>query len=260
MPKWVEIEDAKRMGGLRLVLTADIGGPPWTEAAKAVFHVKKIPYAPVAQRPMATNQALLDWTGHENAPIAVYENEKARAGWTEILHLAERLAPEPSLIPPDEEDRIRFFGLANEICGEDGFAWNKRHLMVKDALDPKGRTGVPREIAVYLGERYGYAEAAAARAPGRMRDVLGALSEQLRTQRASGKRFLVGDALSALDLYWASFAALVAPLPQEVCPMPDWLRAAYTIEDREILSAMDPGLLRHRDEIYRDFLVLPMDC
>ena len=59
---------------------------------------------PVAQQPMVTNDALLAWTGHENAPIAVYENEKARAGWAEILFLAERLAPEPRLIPTAPED------------------------------------------------------------------------------------------------------------------------------------------------------------
>ena len=95
----VPIEAAKRTSGLRLVLSA-IPGPPWTEAAKAVFHVKRIPYAPVAQQPV--------------------ENEKPRAAWTEILFLAERLAPEPSLIPQDPEDRVRMFGLAHEICGEDG--------------------------------------------------------------------------------------------------------------------------------------------
>lgn len=259
MPQYVPIETAQSMRGLRLVLTA-IPGPPWTEAAKAVFHVKRIPYVPVAQQPVATNEALLAWTGHSNAPIAVYEDERPRAGWAEILFLAERLAPEPSLIPGDPEDRVRFFGLAHEICGEDGFGWNRRHLMVQSGLDPAEGGQIPREIAQYLGSRYGYSNEAAARAPSRLADVLRALSAQLRSQTKRGRRFLVGEALSALDLYWAAFAALVEPLPAPLCAMPDWLRRTYTIGDAALRAAVDPELLAHRDRVYRDHLELPIDA
>jgi glutathione S-transferase len=256
MPDYVPIGKAKEMGGLRLVLTA-IPGPPWTEAAKAVFHVKRIPYVPVAQQPVATNDALREWTGHENAPIAVYENERARTGWAELLFLAERLAPEPRLIPEDPEVRARLFGLAHEICGEDGLGWNRRHLMVRDAYE--GRSGIPREVARYLAERYGYGEAAARRAPGRVAAILRLLSAQLCAQREKGRSFLVGDSLSALDLYWAAFAALLEPLPEADCAMPEWLRASYTAGDPEVRAALDPALLEHRDRIYREYLPLPID-
>ena len=255
MPNYVPIEEAKGMSGLRLVLTA-IPGPPWTEAAKAVFHVKRIPYVPVAQQPMVTNDALLAWTGHENAPIAVYENEKARAGWAEILFLAERLAPEPRLIPTAPEDRILMFGLAHEICGEDGLGWNRRHIMVTDAYQARG---VSREIGDYLAVRYGYAEAAAKRAPGRVVEILRSISKQLRAQRERGRDFLIGDSLSALDLYWATFAVLLQPMPPAECPMPDFLRASYTVTEGPIKDALDPALLEHRDRIYRDYLALPID-
>ncbi|MGH7822208.1 MAG: hypothetical protein ACREQ9_20795 [Candidatus Binatia bacterium] len=247
------------MPGLRLVLTA-IAGPPWSEAAKAVFHVKRIAYAPVAQQPQLTNEDLREWTGLTNAPIAVYGDERPRAGWADILFLAERLAPEPRLIPAEPEERIRFFGLAHEICGEDGFGWNRRHLMIREALDPEGRGGAPREIAEYLAARYDYGEAAASRAPARIAEILRALSRQLREQRERGRRFLVGASFSALDLYWAAFAALVKPLPPESCRMPQWLRTSYTIEDAELGAAVDPALLEHRDRIYRDHLELPIDA
>ncbi|MBI2963735.1 MAG: hypothetical protein HYY35_08280 [Deltaproteobacteria bacterium] len=259
MPDYVPIEEAKRMSGLRLVLTA-LPGPPWTEAAKAVFHVKRIPYVPVAQRPLVTNQALEEWTGHSNAPIALYDDERARAGWADILFLAERLAPEPALIPVDPQDRVRCFGLAHEICGEDGFGWNRRHLMVRDGLDPAGSGAVSREVADYLGRRYGYGEAAAARAPRRIAEILRVLSAELRAQRGHGRRFLVGEALSAVDLYWAAFASLVEPLPPDLCAMPDWLRHVYTITDASLRAAVDPALLEHRDRIYRDHLELPIDA
>ena len=257
MPEYVPIEKAKTMPGMRLVLTA-IAGAPWTEAAKAVFHVKRIPYAPVKQLPIETNAALREWTGHENAPIAVYENEKARVGWVEILFLVERLAPEPRLVPADPEDRVRMFGLANELCGEDGLAWNRRHQMIAGSAVPDG--AVPKPIGEYLAEKYGFSEANAARAPKRVAEILATMSRQYRAQQSRGSRFLIGDSLSALDLYWATFAAIVEPMPGDRCPMPDWLRRAYTIEDTSVTGAMDPGLLEHRDRIYRDYLVLPIDA
>lgn len=259
MPEYVPIEQARDRSGLRLALTA-VPGPPWSEAAKAVFQVKGVPYTPVAQQPQVTNEALHEWTGHTNAPIAVYDDEPPRTLWTEILFLAERLGPEPSLIPEDPEDRARMFGLAHEICGEDGFGWNRRFLMIWDALDPAGRGGLPPEVAEYLAARYRYSEAAAARAPGRVADILRMLSEQFRRQRHRGREFLVGESLTALDLYWAAFGALLEPLPAEDCPMPDWLRLSYTTTDPTIRAALDPALMAHRDRIYRDFLELPIDA
>jgi hypothetical protein len=45
---YVDVEEGWRADGLRLVLTA--GGPgPWSEAAKAVFHVKGLAWTPVRQ-------------------------------------------------------------------------------------------------------------------------------------------------------------------------------------------------------------------
>jgi glutathione S-transferase len=250
MQPYVPIDEARAMKGLRLVLTA-YPGPPWTEAAKAVFHVKGIPYVPVAQQPMATNEALQAWTGHDNAPIAVWDDERPRAGWAEILVLAERLAPEPRLVPADLEDRVRMFGLANEICGEDGLGWNRRLLMIVGTYEQGARA-----IADYLAGRYGYDEAAARRAPGRIAEIVHALHDQLRAQQARGRRFLIGDALSALDLYWAAFAALIEPLPPDLCPMPDFLRAMYTYDPALRREAGD--LLAHRGRIYREHLELPV--
>jgi glutathione S-transferase len=257
MPRYVPIDEAKAMGGLRLVLTA-IAGAPWTEAAKAVFHVKRIPYVPVAQIPVETNDALRAWTGHENAPIAVYESEKPRTGWAEILLLAERLAPDPPLIPADPDERVRFFGLAHELCGEDGLAWNRRLQMIEGSRADGG--AVPRGLGDYLVARYGYSEAAAARAPARIAEILRTMSRQYRAQAERGRAFLVGDRLSALDLYWATFAAIVDPLPPAQCPMPEWLRDAYrVVEKPSVREALDPGLLEHRDRIYRQYLELPID-
>jgi glutathione S-transferase len=39
----------------------------------------------------------------------------------------------------------------------------------------------------------------------------------LQRQRAAGSDYLVGERLSACDLYWATFSLFVSPLPQEDC-------------------------------------------
>jgi glutathione S-transferase len=113
-------------------------------------------------------------------------------------------------------------------------------------------------ITRYLAGRYGCDPAVAAAAPGRVAAILRAFSEQLAAQRARGRRYLVGDALSALDLWWAAFAALIEPLPPELCPMRADTRAAYTVRDPVVRAAIDPALMAHREFVYREHLELPV--
>ena len=190
MAEYVDIEAAKQMRGLRLVLTAGLPGAPWTEAAKAVFEVKKIPFARVAQRPGVTDAALREWTGHANAPVAMYDDERARPGWLEILHLAERLAPTPRLIPRSSRDRVLMFGLANELMSEDGLVWCRR-LMMFDQMDREQRfreTARPR-LRLYTGR----CETRAAADARRTRAVRRAVARAARARQAiSGRRRAVG--------------------------------------------------------------------
>ena len=41
--------------------------------------------------------------------------------------------------------------------------------------------------------------------------------------------------------------------------MPDYLRGWYTNVGPVVGAALDPMLLAHRDRIYRDYLLLPMN-
>lgn len=250
------VEEARARRGLRLVLTAGVPGP-WGESAKAVFHVKGIPYTAVAQQGGGSNKELVAWTGRANAPVAILDDEAPRDGWAEILLLAERLAPEPRLIPADPAERALMFGLCFEICGEQGLGWSRR-LMLTDALLAEGSPEPMRRVGEVLGSRYGYSKAAAAKAPARVAEILGLLSSQLRRQKEAGRDFLVGASLSAADLYWSAFAGLLAPMPAELCPLPEMLRGWYTNSDPLIAAALDPLLLEHRDRIYRNYLPLPM--
>jgi glutathione S-transferase len=252
--EWVPVERARSLPGLRLALTVGVPGP-WDEAAKAIFRVKGIPFARVPQRPGGDNAALRAWTGHDNAPVAVWEDEAPRTRWDEILWLAERIAPDPPLVPDEAMARALVFGLGRELCGELGFGWCRRLGMVHGLLAAAPELPIGR----YLAERYGYSPEVAAAAPGRAAGILRLFSDRWAAQRARGSRYLVGDALSALDLWWAAFAALVEPLPAELCPMSEPMRRAYQVRDPVLREAVDPALLAHRDAIYREYLELPIE-
>lgn len=253
---YLEVDEARARSGLRLVLTEGVPGP-WGEAAKGVFHVKKIPYTPVRQSGGMPNEALRDWTGFDNAPQAAYEDEPARIGWSEIIFLAERLEPTPRLVPADARERAFMFGLLHEIAGEMGFAWCRRLQLLHPILARAG-DAAPAPIARLAG-KYGYSPEQAAVADRRVVEILALLSDVLRQQQDRGRVFFVGDALSAVDIYWAAFAAMVDPLPPEQCAMDDRIRASYTLADEAGRDAADPILLAHRDRIYRDHLTLPLD-
>jgi hypothetical protein len=197
MAEYVEVERARAMSGLRLVLTPGVPGP-WSEAAKGVLHVKKLPYVKVRQELGGENRALLDWTAQASAPVMVCNEEWPRSLWNDQLYLAERLQPNPPLVPANLEDRVLMFGYANEICGTNGFGWSKRLMIIRDGLgnpDPAGR-----QLFNYLANKYGYDKAAAEAAPGRIAGILRALTARLEARepvfhrrRPFSARHLLGD-------------------------------------------------------------------
>ena len=84
------------------------------------------------------------------------------------------------------------------------------------------------------------------------------LSARLETQKQAGSRYYVGNSLSAVDVYSATFLAMLSPLPQEQCAMDAGLRAAFSTLDAATAAALDPMLLEHRDMMYRERLELPL--
>ncbi len=151
--EFIDTAQAKQRPGLRLVTVGGVPSP-WSESAKGIFHVKKIPFAGVRFSP--ADAELQAWTGCDNAPVALFEDEKPCSGWADILLLAERLRPEPRLIPEDPEQRAWFFGLAHEICGEMGLGWSRRLHGIHESVDTETAVGFPLGIAKYLGPKYGY--------------------------------------------------------------------------------------------------------
>jgi glutathione S-transferase len=256
--RYLSVEEGMAAPGLRLVLTRGVPGP-WGELAKAIFHVKGLPYAAVAQEAGSDDAALVRWTGAANAPTAVWNGEPARTDRNGILFLAERLAPEPPLLPAGAPERALCLGLADAIAGESGFGWCRRLMLVELMMRAPTLPPPLLELRTRLAWRYGYDAAAAAAAPGRCAEVLALLARRLAAQKQRGSPYLVGDALSVADLTWATFAVLVRPLPPDVCPMPAQTRAMYEMKHPAVEAALDPVLLAHRDFVYAKHLSLPID-
>ena len=90
--QYVGVEEAIQRSGLRMVVVGGVPSP-WGEAAKGLFHIKGVEWAAV--RLVYDSDALKQWAGQRNGPVAIYDHERPRSGWAEILLLAERLAPTP---------------------------------------------------------------------------------------------------------------------------------------------------------------------
>ena len=165
---YVEPAVARDMDGLRLALTAHAPAP-YGLSARAILDHHGVTYVPVLQVGAGQNEDLVSWTGHRNAPVAVYNDEAPRAGWHEILNLAERLGSGPSLVPSDIDERMLMMGLSNELIGENGFIWNLRLAM----LGLGGAERAARErLRNPMYDQYGYSEEAAAGAVDRAKAVV----------------------------------------------------------------------------------------
>jgi glutathione S-transferase len=252
--KYLSVAEARKMSGLRLALSAHFPAP-WGEAAKAVFSLRKVPFVPVGQVVFDANEELVAWTGIRNAPVAIYDDEPALAGWLEILHLAERLGSGPSLLPADYTERALVLGLSCEICSPGGFGWARRLTMMANSTADAGTSDGRAQIL----KTYGVHPEALAKAPARVVAILNGLSSQLKRQQAKGSDYFVGSGLTAADVYWACFSILLEPLAPEDEPLREGMREMYVKMPAEVAAALDPILLRHRDLVFRNHIGLPLD-
>jgi glutathione S-transferase len=262
MINYISVAEAVEMPGLRVVFSPGFPGP-WSVAARIILELKNIDFIPVAQAIGEEDKVLRAWTGQESAPAAVLNKERGRSRWDEILLLAERLAPTPSLIPADEDQRATMFGLANAICGEDGFGWNFRlYKMVAWEDSLAGRSSepmflTPEQVAI-MQFRYGDPSSSAEKAKARMAAIFRMLANRLHANRKNGSPFLVGDSLTAADIYWTTFSTLVAPIRDEFCPMPAPYREMGEAMGADLGSAVDPILIEHREHVLVNHCPLPL--
>lgn len=251
----VDVETARQARGLRLVILAHVPSP-WSQAAKTILEIKRIPGLLV--RKTARDTAVQAWTGVPNAPVAVYDDEPPRSGWVEILELAERLQPEPALVPSDPEQRVSMFGLSNELLGAGGLIWSARLSTLETSFTSEGGQGFALPVAKYLGERYGYTPGCGAAARARAIGILGLLCEKLQKAKREGHAYYLGNTLTALDIYSAAAINALALLPPDQCATHPALRSGFEQMGLDLGDAVGPELLDHRDRMLAKHFQLPV--
>src|ERR1700745_931062 len=104
MIQYRPIDEVINHSGLRRVLVQGMPSP-WGQAAKTIFELKQLDFVVGPQEMGGSNEALVAWSGQNSAPVVAWADEPPISRWTDILLLAERLAPSPSLIPADPKER-----------------------------------------------------------------------------------------------------------------------------------------------------------
>jgi glutathione S-transferase len=248
--QWVDFETARTARGLRLVVASALPSP-WSEAAKALLHVKHLPA--LAVRFLRDHEKLAAWTGARNVPVVLFDDEPPRTGWAEILALAERLGGSP-LVPDDPQQRIQLHGLIHELAGEGGLAWCSRLIMIHGGLTSAGERGFPLRVAQFLAPRYGYIPERIPAARARIRQIIDAVVHHL-----DGRRYFLEDRLTAVDLYLATFLTPVLGVSEAECPnLRPELRPAFAYLRQEV-GELPPALVAHRAGIFERHLPWPIE-
>ena len=184
----------------------------YAEALKNICFVKEIPIIRALHPLMGVDEKtgedrqkrLYELTSQSSLPTMFVNDERPRNVWIEQLALAERIgsANSPTLIPADFEQRVEVFGLCSVVLGEDGLVWNMR--IMNDGP---------------LGRKYGYTDEASLTAPAKIAEVTGLIDRRLEKQAEHGSRYLVGETLTAADIYWATMSMSITAVPPEIMPV-----------------------------------------
>jgi glutathione S-transferase len=249
--EYATINDVIAADGLRLVIVRAVPSP-WSQAAKAMLEYKGLDFIVAAQEPGQENVELAEWSGQNSGPVVAWNNDAPLSRWDDILWLLERLAPARPLIPSDFAERTECLGLAHGICGESGLGWNRRldmfHQMLAQGAPVSG-----------LAEKYGYTEENGELARERTVHLLNYLSARLTRQRKNGSDFFVGNALTAVDFYWAAFSNFICLPSPEDCPMRSSVRDTFSVTSTAYSYLFDSILIEHRERIMQAHFKIPME-
>jgi glutathione S-transferase len=177
----------------------------------------------------------------------LHDEERPRNVWIEQLALAEEIGSSDSisLIPDNFQERVDMFGLCAVILGEDGLVWNMRIL-----------SDGP------LARKYGYSDDASSKAPSKMAEIIKLIDSQLKIQEEQGSKYLIGDKISAADIYWSTISMTILPASLEIMPktkqnegMLFFFEANSKIP--EIKEVLSDRILSHRDYILKTYCEVP---
>ena len=211
-PHFISLDEAAQMTeGTRITFIPGVQAL-YAEALKNICFVKDIPIIRALHPMMGVDKEtgedrqarLYELTKQTGLPTMFHNDERPRNVWTEQLALAENIGGlnSPALIPENYAHRVEMFGLCAVVLAEDGLLWNMRIL-----------SDGP------LGRKYGYSDEASAAAPAKIAEVITLIDTRLKQQGERGSKYLVGDSLSAADIYWATMAMSVMATPPEIMPV-----------------------------------------
>lgn len=258
---FVDLETAQAATAPVLV-TSSLVPSPWSEAAKGLFRLARVPVLVV--RRGLDKTAIDAWTGVDNVPALRVGVEPVRTSWAAITALVARLGVGrggPPLVPDAPAARAAAYGTLHEIAGEDGIGWNARLAMIDAGRTSDGARGFPAPVSKFLGRRYGYATSAIAASRERMAAQLAFLDDQLAAQRRAGHAYFGGAAPSAIDVYLATFLTpIAAPISEADCPgLTPLLRQAFATAHEALGGLVPPALLAHRAHMFASHLAWPIE-
>ncbi|MEM7251863.1 MAG: hypothetical protein AAF493_10600 [Pseudomonadota bacterium] len=263
---WLTVDQARDKPGVK-VTDSPHWAALWALALRGVLYVKSIPYLKVLHPPFSNEDpdaqsALYTWTAQTSVPTMVYGDGKrdvVRNDWLNQLMLAEQLSPAPSLVPNAVNERVTMFGFASEIMSPQGLMWQGRIAMAA-SLDTRHMSERQRDFFSpdkFLGGKYAHQGREAAPYDA-MEAITTALDEQLARNQQTGSRYLVGDRLSAVDIYWAYASNMLSLLPHDQLPIMRVNRAMYAALNERLGDSLTARLRAHRDYIFETYLECPV--
>ena len=137
------------------------------------------------------------------------------------------------------------FGLCAIVLGEDGLVWNMRILSDSP-----------------LARKYGYSDEASTKAPNKIAEIIKLLDKKLKAQEEIGSKYLIGDSLTAVDIYWATVSMTVLPASLEIMPKTkqnEGMLLAFEGISKipQIAEATSELILSHRDYILKTYCETP---
>ena len=254
-PEFISLEEAAKMTeGTRITFIPGIQAI-YAEALKNICYVKKIkvirvlhPFMGIDKKTGKDRQAsLYELTSQTSLPTMFHDEERPRNVWIEQLALAEEIGSSDSidLIPDNFQERADMFGLCAIVLGEDGLVWNMRIL-----------SDGP------LARKYGYSDDASSKAPSKMAEIIRLIDLKLKKQEEKGSKYLIGDKISAADVYWSTISMTILPASLEIMPktkqnegMLFFFEANSKIP--EIKEVLSDRILSHRDYILKTYCETP---
>ena len=208
-PEFISLNEAAELKtGIRITFVPGVQAL-YAEALKNICFAKQIPITRVLHPMMGIDKEtgedrqtkLYELTSQTSLPTMFHNEERPRNVWIEQLALAEEIGSNdsPNLIPDNFELRLDMFGLCSIILAEDGLVWNARIL--NDSP---------------LARKYGYSEEASASALDKIAEIISLIDARLVEQEKSGSPYLVGNTVTAADIYWATMCMIILPAPAEI--------------------------------------------